>query len=399
MQRTLRSLLFMIAVGATLAVYNGYNQSHDVALATGPVGSAQRDFFATAADRPDIALFFKGLTPSQRLTMATRIGDYDDPKLGTLIGKLLGSFDAKARVALTASLVRIGKAHPEAVANQLTVAGSLQQFAVASALKAVGAPALPAVATALKTPEARSNAAAYLVANGSSSVSFLLPMLREKDKDVRLAAADALGKLGAKEAVPAIMELYSKSEGDERFGYLSALAGVGDPATEPLLTKEATDLTVAGPRRAQAMLGLGRIGDRMAVSTLWNLLKTDDPQIQDSVISALQLAGNAAISSAPSVADGLKVAAGVHTPEADGYIDRFLRTPEVRLAAARAAENRPGLVAAIAAAAKSTANGEETDALMRALATTPEGVAKLRELAKDPTVGGFAARRLRLSGA
>jgi HEAT repeat protein len=396
--RTLRSLLFMIAIGAILAAYNAFNQYRDTSMATGPRSEAQAGFFSTAADRPDIALFFKGLTPNQRLTMARRIGEYDDPKLGTLIGKLLGTFDASAREVLTQSLARLGKKHPEAVADQLTVAGSLQQFAVSSALREVSAPALPAVAEKLKVADARTNAVAYLVTNGPSSTPYLLPLLKEKDKDVRLAAADALGKLGAKEAVQEIIALYDRSEGDERFGYLSALSGIGSPAAEPLLTKEAEDESVTGPRRAQAMLGLGRIGSPTTVATLWRLLKTDDPQIADAVVSGLQLAGNLAISTAPTPEDGLRVAAGVRTPEADRYIAEALSRPGSRKAAAEAAANRPSLVAAVAAAVKSASDGEEADALMRTLATTPEGIAELKRLADDPALGGFASRRLRLAG-
>jgi len=308
--RTLRSLATISALGVVLAIYNAYSLHRDTSLATGPVSPPQHEFFLDATTRPDIALFFKGLTHDQKMVMAARIGAYDDAKLAALLATLLGSFDADARGVLTKSLTHVGEAHPEAVAEQLKVAGSLQQFAISTALRTIGPPALPAVADMLKNGDARPRAVAFLVARGASSVPFLLPRLDDANKDIRLAAADALGKLGAREAVAPLVALYQKSTGDEREGYLTAISGIGAPETEGLLTAEASDRDSTTPRRAQAMLGLGRIASASAVASLWSLSGDVDTQIQDAVITGLQLAGPVALQTAPTPEIGLRVAAG-----------------------------------------------------------------------------------------
>lgn len=394
--RTMRSLGALVALGAGLAVYNAYSLRRDAALATGPRSEAQHAFFVGAADRPDIELFYKGLTPEQRLAMAERVAQYDDPQLAALIGTLLGSFDSRARGVLTSALVVVGKKHPEAVAAQLKQTGSLQLFALYDALRQVGASALPAVAAQLRVKDARPNASTVLVAAGPAAVPVLLPYLNDPDKDIRTAAADALGKIGARSAVPALVTKYTSATGDERFGYLSAIAAIGAPETEGLLTREVDDASLPTPRRAQAMLGLGRIGSPTAVAKLWSFAADDDTQVREAMISALQLAGNAALRAAKPSDIGLRVAGGIRTPEASAYIARMLADPSTLHAAAQVAGNRPELVPSLFAALHRTDDGDAIDADMRALATTRDGIARLKTLVSDPTLGGFATRRLKL---
>jgi len=389
----------MIALGAGLAIFNSVSLARDVSTATGPKGDSQHDFFVAAADRPDIELFYKKLTHEQRMSMAQRLGEYPDPKLAAVIGKLVGTFDSEARKVLTDSLTKVSVSHPEAVAALLIQKGSLQIVSITSALRNIGPTALPAVVDELKVADGRTNSVAYLVAVGKPAVPNLLPVLSDKDKDVRLAAADALGKIGANEAVAPLTKLYAESTGDEKFGYLSALSGIGAEETEGLLSKAVDDETMTNPRRAQAMLGLGRIGTDSAIKKLWELSSTDDPQVRDSVVSALQLAGERALTGKPNPLLGLRVAGGLKNAEADRYISEALRDPSLTIVAAEAASRRPTLVPALSTNVRLLAkDGAEVDALMKALATTTEGQRELKRLSDDPLVGGLAFRRLKLIG-
>lgn len=396
--RTLRSLVAMIALGAGLAVYNAVTVSRDVSTATGPKGEGQHEFFLAAADRPDIELFFKKLTPEQKATMAKRLGEYADPKLAKVIGKLLGTFDAPAREILTHSLTVSGEKDPEAVAAQLTQNGSLQRLAIGAALREIGSPALPAVVEQLKVKDARNNAVAYLVAIGKTSVPYLLPVLDSTDADVRLAAADALGKIAAPEGVAKLTQLYEKSSGDERFGYLSALSGIGSHDSEELLAKAVDDPALTGPQQAQAMLGLGRVGTSSAIHRLWTFAANEDPNLRDAAISALQLAGSASLSQATDPRLGLRVAAGLKEPAADDYIGMNLASRDLIKPAAEAAYGRPALVSSLSEVVRRTQDGDAVDAVLRSLGSTPKGLERLKGLENDPTLGGFAFRRLRLLG-
>lgn len=389
----------MAGLGAALAVYNVVTNNRDVSLAIGSPGTAQEQFFVDAAERPDIAVFFKNLKPSQRLKMSQNIGRYDDPQLAKLIGKCLGSFDADARAALTQSLAHVARVHPKEVAEQLALPGSFQQLAVSSALKEAGPDALPMVAERLTNGDARPNAVAYLVAAGKASVPSLMAMLGHKDKDVRVAAADALGKLRAREAVPAIVNLYQSSTGDEKNGYLASIAGIGDPSTEPLLEAVIKSGSTAIPQRAQAALGLGRIGSSTAIKLLWTFVEDDHQQLRQSAVTALQIGGDRSLANTSAPKERLlEVAEGIHTPAADQVLRSALANPGERLFAARASTSRepivPSLIVALEAVNADT-EGDIADAIIQALVSTPRGVAALQKL-NDPALAGLVSRRLEL---
>lgn len=393
----MRSLLIIGGIGATLAIYNVVSTRRDIGLATGPSGPAQQEFFAAAAERPDLELFYKGLSPEQRMTMAKRLGEYDDGRLAPVIGKLLGTFDPLARVELGKSLASLAKKQPDAVAAQFGLAGSFQQIAIAAALKEGGDAALPLAVKRLDETTTRPNALAFLVGYGPKAVPVLLPKLDSDVADVRLAAADALGKLAARPAVEPLTVLYRKSEGAERIGYLSALASIGDPASEDLLKSALADESLTIPQRAQAALGLGRIGGKSVIPTLVALADHPDRQFSESARSALMLAGDSAVTD-PSLPMPLRieVAGGVRTAAADALLAKALGEPATRRDAATVAGSRPSIVASLTSAARAESDGEAIDRLLRALATTEEGRAALKSLESDPTIGGLATRRARI---
>ncbi len=399
MARTVRSLLFMALLGAVMAIANFVMNGRDVAAAIGPESNSQREFFVAAAERPDMLIFFKSLTPQQRLSMAENLGRYDDPKLAKLIVKLLETFDTSAREALTVSLTTLAKKQPAAVAERLEVGGSFQQLAMQTALKSAGSSVLPLVAERLTVAGARPNAVALLVSQGSPSIPALLPMLEHKEKDVRLAAADGLGKLRAKEALLKLGSLYSSTTGDEHYGYLAAIAGVGDASSEQLLTDALNDDALPAPQRSQAALGLGRIGSGSAIDLLWKYAGVENRQIEQSSITALQVVGDRALSAERGTAlQRIAVAEGIKTAVGDQVLSRGLREPSLRVRASQASAGRPLLVPVLLSqlqGLRAESAGDVADALIAALATTEEGQDSLRDLSSGP-LAGLIQRRLQL---
>ena len=399
--RTIQSLFVMIAIGAGLTLFNSITLRNDTATATGPESAGQQQFFVDAADRPDIAVFFKNLSHEQRVSMAKNIGRYDNPKLPKLAAVLLQDFDADARKQLVASLVRMAKTRTKEIADQMIQKGSFQQTGVATALDAAGKSSWPFVAEMLKNGDARAFAAAFLTDKGPETGDLLLTKLADKDKDTRLAAADALGKLAYRPAVPPLRSLYDGVQSDatkfdELIGYLSALSGTGDPSLEPLFTELLNDVTKPIPTRATAAFGLGRIGSASAARAVWKYADSDDRSLADNAVAALQRAGNVALETAPpSGAARYRVAAGISGTAADQFLAAGIQSgsstdPLLAL-------DRPGLVVALQKKLSSLSgetDGEQADAIIRALASTAEGEESLRAGNYSPAIRALIGRRL-----
>jgi len=396
MTRTIRSLGFMIGLGVVLASVNAFTVRRDIAMATSGKSEEQRQFFIGCSARPDMANFYKSLTPEVRLAMAQNIGRYDDKEMAALLGTLLGDFDAKARVALTTSLVRLAKIQPKAVAEQLKQKGSFQIIAVTRALVASGVAIEPMVADQLSVGDARPNAVNLLVDRGAVSIPALLPKLESTDNDVKLAAADALGKLRAREAVAPLLVLLKAAKPDQYISYLAAISGIGDPSTESLLSGVISDETVPIPQRATTAVGLGRIRTDSAIRTLWKFADDADLQLRQSVISGLQVAGDTALKSRLVIDDSLlQVAAGVNTKTANQIIVGALKDPALQVAAIRASQGREALVPVLVARLKATSvadNGEAVTELLSALRSTAAGAKVLVGLRDDPQYVGLLAR-------
>ncbi len=405
--RTMRSLVAITLLGVVLAIYNAVTLHRDVGLAIGPAGKAQEQFFINAADRPDIATFFKNLIPVRRLIMARNIGRYTDPELAQLCGKCLDTFDPGARAALTTALSGVAKLHPQAVAALMKLPGSFQQLSVATALRSAGPGALPLVAKQFSDGDARPNAIAFLVASGPVAIGPTLPYLSNSNKDIRLAAADTLGKLRAREAVPELTSLFNKSQGEERLEYLTALAGIGDPSTEPMMTENLRNVAIPTPSRGQAALGLGAIGSPTSLTTLWSYATDADMDLRENVRSALAIAGDGALQlglrlcRTPDSRIALqRVAGAVHSKLSDSIISQGLLAPETSAVAADVSGLRPELAPALVAQVHrldAATQGDRVDSILRALASTPEGHTLLQKMAAthpDSPLAALAARRL-----
>ena len=384
----------MVGFGCALTVLNVFTSRRDVALATGPRSEAQHAWLVEAADRPDLAQFFKKLSHEDRVAMAQAVGRYDDAPLAKLSGTLLADFDAEARDALVQALKGIAAVHPEAVAEQLKNKGSFQTLGVSDALRTQGDRVLPAVVAMLANGDARPAAVAYLVRVGQASVAPLLPKLDDENRDVRLAAADALGQLRAREAVALLLKKLDAAPAEDRAPYLAALAAVGDPSTEGLMTSVLGDASRPLVERTPAALGLGRIGGAAAARALWPFASSDDPGLSGAAIAALGVVGPPALAdrAAPPLLR-LRVASLVEGSKADEAIRQGLRVPATALAAIQAAKGRPSLLPDLAALLpQGKADGDLAAALIAALSATPEGKARLVAYRDDPSYAGFIQR-------
>ena len=70
---------------------------------------------------------------------------------------------------------------------------------------------------------------------GKPAMDYLVVSLKDEDKWVRYAAADALGNAGHADSVEHLIGVLSDSDQDVRFAAAEALGKIGDPkAVEPL---------------------------------------------------------------------------------------------------------------------------------------------------------------------
>jgi HEAT repeat protein len=396
MTRTIRSLGFMIGLGVVLASVNAFTVKRDISMATASKSEEQRQFFIGCAARPDMANFYKSLTPEVRYSMAQNIGRYDDPQMAALLGTLLGDFDEHAREALTASLVRLAKIQTKAVAEQLKQKGSFQVIAVTRALVESGVPIESLVAEQLSVGDARVNAENLLVDRGTVSIPALLPKLSVTDNDVKLAAADALGKLRSREAIPTLLTLLKEAKPDQYISYLAAISGIGDPSTEGLLSSVITDETVPIPQRATTAVGLGRIGTPSAIATLWRYSDDPDLQLRQSVIAGLSTAGDRALAAHPTLDSAkLQVATGIQSAAANAVVAQAIGTPQFEISAIQSSESRPELVPVLIQhlAKKSVADdGDVITEILKALQSTDLGQREIAKLKARPEFQGLLAR-------
>jgi HEAT repeat protein len=119
----------------------------------------------------------------------------------------------------------------------------------------------------------------------------LRPLLRtDPEPVVRAAAGRALGRLGAREAVPDLVAALGDASADVRVVAAAALWRLPDPsATAPLLERvKDSDKTV----REWAALALGVIGDKRAVSEMVRLLGDPERNVRLAAVRSLGRIGD-----------------------------------------------------------------------------------------------------------
>ncbi len=129
----------------------------------------------------------------------------------------------------------------------------------------------------------------------AESIRELVPYLSDKDEAVRVAAVEALGKVGSPAAVP-ILAGQMKTSAQVRRVSIGAIALIADKSGEPYLTEALRNPNEDNEARAQAATGLGRIGSEYAIRTLVAALQDYDLKVQLASVAALSRVGRRAIS-------------------------------------------------------------------------------------------------------
>ncbi len=393
-KRAISSSLILFAVAGVLAAANVYSQNRDRQAALGPESAAQQRFFVEAVDRPDISAFFKRFKSAEKVQAAKNLGRYQNPKMVKLATLWLTDFDTDARKELEAVLIALAPHYPSELAAELDKSGGFQKLGVAKALRSAFDQTLPAVIEQLDVAAARTNTVEYLAASGKEVGPLLLPKLEAGDKDTRLAAADALGKVGYQPAGTQIRRLYAQAESAEEAAYLAALANLGDPESEAIFRQSLQDGGASSGDRASSILGLGRTATPTAIRLLADEL-AKHPLDKPQVIEALSLAGEKSLDADLSMKDKLEVAGGIQGAKADRVISSALADPALTYRAAELAVRRPSLVPPLTDRLRMlapTKDGRAIEPLVHALASTTQGQSALKSPDLQQGFGGFIQR-------
>jgi len=120
-----------------------------------------------------------------------------------------------------------------------------------------------------------------------------VPVLMEhlRDEEIHYTAATALGKIGDRSAVPALKGMLNHENPDGRMWAAFGLAELGDPAGISALA----DILLEAPswiRRRHAADALGRFGDSRAVPVLLRAIGDESPDVVVVAIHALGKLGD-----------------------------------------------------------------------------------------------------------
>ncbi len=162
--------------------------------------------------------------------------------------------------------------------------------------------AVPALVEILKDggaqPKAKGEAAIVLGEIGDLAavpalVAAAQPDARERDiVEANRHIADALGALGAREAVPVLTKLAGSADGFTQIAAVDALGRIGDPAAVDTLVGIATGEKIEPFIARKALLALGRIGDARAAKDVLHMLFEERPGVSffpEAAFAAVQI--------------------------------------------------------------------------------------------------------------
>jgi HEAT repeat protein len=131
----------------------------------------------------------------------------------------------------------------------------------------------------------RSAAADSTAEFGDTSLAVLLSALADRQTLVRITAAEALGKLAHIKAVPSLIESLGDGVHEVRFGAAQALGEIGLPAIKPLIGVLKNGNR---EERLAVLEALGRILDERARAGIEYALNDSDPDVREKAEKALK---------------------------------------------------------------------------------------------------------------
>ncbi len=198
----------------------------------------------------------------------------------------LNTDDIKFRDAIVWVLSEIGASISEDLLHLMESGTPIQKNAATEVLGTLALPGATAgLIKALKDddPEVRNGAAWALVRIGSPAIPQLIPLLSDKSSLIRDTAAWCLAGMG-EPAVKPLVESLSKSHELDRKTIISILVEIREAAVKALiglLSDPERDI------RIFAAEALGKIGDPIAVAPLTACLGRDDREVRIKCVEAL----------------------------------------------------------------------------------------------------------------
>jgi len=173
-----------------------------------------------------------------------------------------------------------------------------------------------------------------LAAYGESAVDYFIPMLENEQAELRILAAEYLGKIPAERSVPALLAALDDSVANVRVNALGALAACGSrDAIEPML--RLLDDADAWVRRT-AVRSLAALGAEGIVERAESGLNDPDTRVRHATVESLGILGSA--KALPLVVEGLDdESAWVRRAAVIALLK--IGSPEVREALLRASED------------------------------------------------------------
>lgn len=242
---------------------------------------------AVAPDSEDVNVFFSRLSP-EAMPVLMRFAAMSQTsgvrgRLASAVDGLATRYPAKVNALLESD-------EPVLVTGAAGVAGRLGM-----------AQAVPGLRAALEHPDrdVRMAAVEALVSiRLTPALQALIVALDDEDRDVRIAAANALGAIrfaSARDALADVIEGKALKDADltEKMAFYEAYGAVGGTAAVEKLEDILTHKGMLGRRnptelRACAALGLGRASTPAARTILERARSDDDPIVRNAVLQALK---------------------------------------------------------------------------------------------------------------
>ncbi|WP_319586241.1 HEAT repeat domain-containing protein [uncultured Desulfobulbus sp.] len=216
---------------------------------------------------------------------------------------------------------------------------------VKDTLVAIGPKVIPFMKTAAIEEDLRPHAFEVMWRVGEPSVPTLIDLMHNKDQNIRMAAAAALGVVAKPSATTALIEATNDVEAVRRLA-VSSLCAICDPRSTDVLVYVLSHTTDDGEVRARSARALSVIGGPKAINTLVGALADFDLKVQTSVITGLQHIGAPAVNSISTAIasgsietrrSGAAALEGIDSPEAANELLALSHNAdtEVRASAAR----------------------------------------------------------------
>ncbi len=274
----------------------------------------------------------------QGVVTGSKDGDSNVRKVCISLLQVFGQDDPERAFALLQRLL------PDTDAGVLRAALEMRNASVAGQLITKVVEAMKADAAA-RAPGA--DVLGALTQRREECVKALLPQVADKDDGVCSGAIAALGSVGSPTPVPQLIAAMKERSPQVRRVAIGAIALIAHPSCEAPLTEAIRNPDDDNEARAQAAVGLGRIGTPTAIATLVSALSDDDLKVQIAAVDGLSDVGVPAVSAlavavrAPDARTRLRAAqalGGIATPSINGALAPALRdrSPEVRVEAAKA---------------------------------------------------------------